>query len=204
MDDHKHFFVDNFLDVDLLNKTTLEKNELPSDETLPIKCGYLINSDGSLEEDRKNPTLYNRYHDNSIVKSLLPESTRELIDLIQSQLQSHLSNPTVYNLKVLTNNIMDKTHTWGRWHKDFNPIEGYDDLTNLWLSFYTISGDEVNSEFQISPTEEWPDVWKRGRKEVLSNNRLLCHNMNMGHQYHQHDKNDVVIVYIRWYDNIIK
>jgi len=28
--------------------------------------------------------------------------------------------------------------------------------------------------------------------------------MNMGHQYHQHDKNDVVIVYIRWYDNIIK
>jgi hypothetical protein len=200
MDDNNHFFVDNYLDADLLNKITLEKNELPSDKTLPTKCGYLINSDGSLEEDRKNPTLYNRYHDNSIVKSLLPESTRELIDLIQSKLQSRLSNPTVYNLKVLTNNVMDETESWGRWHKDYNPLHPAD----LWLSFYTISGNEVNSEFQISPTSEWPDLWNRGVKETLSGNRLFCQNMNLGHQYHQNDKNDVTMIYIRWYDNLIK
>ena len=41
-------------------------------------------------------------------------------------------------------------------------------------------------------------------KETLSDNRLFAHNMNLGHQYHQNDKNDVTLIYIRWYDNRIK
>ena len=72
----KYFFTDQFLDTDLLQRITSDK---PSAD----KSGYLINPDRSLEEDKVNPTLYNRYDNNSIVKNLLPESTRELIDLIE-------------------------------------------------------------------------------------------------------------------------
>ena len=91
-------------------------------------------------------------------------------------------------------------HTNGRWHKDYNPIENFDDTTKQWITFFTLSGEDVNSEFQVSHADEWPDIWNRGIKETLSNNRLFGHNMNLGHQYYQNDKNDVVLIYIRWYD----
>tara|TARA_R110000822_G_C15101739_1_gene471964 strand:- start:35 stop:616 length:582 start_codon:yes stop_codon:yes gene_type:complete len=189
----KYFFTDQFLDTDLLQRITSDK---PSAD----KSGYLINPDGSLEEDKVNPTLYNRYDNNSIVKNLLPDSIGELIDLIEFQLRPYLKRPIIYNFRTLVNNEVDPMHTNGRWHKDFNPIENFDDATKQWITFFTLSSDDVNSEFQVSPADEWPDIWNRGVKETLSNNRLFAHNMNMGHQYHQNEKNDVTLIYIRWYD----
>ncbi len=189
----EYFFTDQFLDTDLLQRVTINK-------PLEDQSGYLINPDGSLEEDKTNPTLYNRYDDNSIVKSLIPESAGELIDLIQLQLKPYLKRPVIYNYRVLINNQIDPMHTNGRWHKDYNPIENFDDTTKQWITFFTLSGEDVNSEFQVSHADEWPDIWNRGVKETLSNNRLFGHNMNLGHQYYQNDKNDVVLIYIRWYD----
>lgn len=189
----EYFFIDEFLDSDSLQKIT-------ADKPLVDASGYLINPDGSLKEDKTNPTLYNRYDDNSIVKSLLPKSNGKLIDLIESQLKSYLTRPVIYNYRTLINNEVDPMHTSGRWHKDYNPIENFDDTTKQWITFFTLSSDNVNSEFQVSYADEWPDIWKRGVKETLSNNRLFAHNMNLGHQYYQNDKNDVVLIYIRWYD----
>lgn len=189
----EYFFTDQFLNADLLQRLTINK-------PLEDQSGYLINPDGSLEEDKTNPTLYNRYDDNSIVKSLIPESAGELIDLIQLQLKPYLKRPVIYNYRVLINNQIDPMHTNGRWHKDYNPIENFDDTTKQWITFFTLSGEDVNSEFQVSHADEWPDIWNRGIKETLSNNRLFGHNMNLGHQYYQNDKNDVVLIYIRWYD----
>ena len=68
----EYFFIDEFLDSDTLQKITADK---PLVET----SGYLITPDGSLKEDETNPTLCNRYDDNSIVKSLLPKSNGKLI-----------------------------------------------------------------------------------------------------------------------------
>tara|TARA_R110002020_G_scaffold354143_1_gene566942 strand:- start:887 stop:1471 length:585 start_codon:yes stop_codon:yes gene_type:complete len=189
----EYFFIDEFLDSDTLQKITADK---PLVET----SGYLITPDGSLKEDETNPTLCNRYDDNSIVKSLLPKSNGKLIDLIESQLKSYLTRPVIYNYRTLINNEVDPMHTSGRWHKDYNPIENFDDTTKQWITFFTLSSDNVNSEFQVSYADEWPDIWKRGVKETLSNNRLFAHNMNLGHQYYQNDNNDVTMIYIRWYD----
>lgn len=189
----EYFFTDQFLNADLLQRVS-------DDKPVEDQSGYLINPDGSLEENTTNPTLYNRYDDNSVVKSLLPESAGELIDLIQLQLKPYLERPVIYNYRVLIDNQIDPVHTSGRWHKDYNPIENFDDTTKQWITFFTLSDDNVDSEFQVSYANEWPDIWNRGVKETLSNNRLFAHNMNLGHQYYQNDNNKVTMIYIRWYD----
>lgn len=196
----EYFFIDGFLDSSLLQRLTLEKDDIPSGDTLPSICGYFINSDGTVKEDLTNPTIYNRYDDNSILKSLLPKSTGEIIDLLELKLKEHLSNPVVYNFRLLKNIVMNPKETFGRWHQDYNPIENFEDPKKQWITFFTISSPNTNSEFQVSYTSEWPDIWNRGIKETLSNNRLFSHNMNLGHQYHQKDNNDVTFLYIRWYD----
>ena len=189
----EYFFTDQFLDTDTLQHVTIDK-------PLEDRSGYLINPDGSLEEDKTNPTLYNRYDDNSIVKRLLPDSIGELIDLIQQQLNPYMTRPVIYNYRVLINNEVDPLHTSGRWHQDYNPIENFDDNTKQWITFFTLSGDNIDSEFQVSYADEWPDIWNRGIRETLSDNKLFAHNMNLGHQYYQNDNNDVTLIYIRWYD----
>ena len=189
----EYFFTDQFLNADLLQRVS-------DDKPVEDQSGYLINPDGSLEENTTNPTLYNRYDDNSVDKSLLPESAGELIDLIQLQLKPYLERPVIYNYRVLIDNQIDPVHTSGRWHKDYNPIENFDDTTKQWITFFTLSDDNVDSEFQVSYADEWPDIWNRGVKETLSNNRLFAHNMNLGHQYYQNDNNKVTMIYIRWYD----
>ena len=189
----EYFFTDQFLNADLLQRVS-------DDKPVEDQSGYLINPDGSLEENKTNPTLYNRYDDNSIVKRLLPDSMGELIDLIQLQLKPYLKRPVIYNYRVLIDNQIDPVHTSGRWHKDYNPIENFDDTTKQWITFFTLSDDNVDSEFQVSYANEWPDIWNRGVKETLSNNRLFAHNMNLGHQYYQNDNNKVTMIYIRWYD----
>ena len=189
----EYFFIYQFLDTDTLQHVTIDK-------PLEDQSGYLINPDGSLEEDKTNPTLYNRYDDNSIVKRLLPDSIGELIDLIQQQLNPYMTRPVIYNYRVLINNEVDPLHTSGRWHQDYNPIENFDDNTKQWITFFTLSGDNIDSEFQVSYADEWPDIWNRGIRETLSDNKLFAHNMNLGHQYYQNDNNDVTLIYIRWYD----
>ena len=97
----EYFFTDQFLNADLLQRVS-------DDKPVEDQSGYLINPDGSLEENTTNPTLYNRYDDNSVVKSLLPESAGELIDLIQLQLKPYLERPVIYNYRVLIDNQIDQ------------------------------------------------------------------------------------------------
>ena len=204
MNDQQYFFIDNFLDTDLVSAIATEKTKLATIETLPDNCGHFINPDGIVVDDSTHPNIYNRYHDNSMLKSLLTKSVVNLIDKIRVSLTPYLNNPVIYNYATLPSLKMNVKETSGGWHKDYNPIENFDDATKQWITFFTLSSDDVNSEFQVSHTSEWPDVWKRGIKETLSDNRLFAHNMNLGHQYHQNDKNDVTLIYIRWYDNLIK
>ncbi len=189
----EYFFTDQFLNADLLQRVS-------DDKPLIDYPGYLINPNADLLKDKTNPTLYNRYDDNSIVKRLLPDSMGELIDLIQQKLKPYLKRPVIYNYRVLIDNQIDPMHDAGRWHKDYNPIENFDDPTKQWITFFTLSDADVNSEFQVSYADEWPDIWHRGVRETLTNNKLFAHNMNLGHQYYQNDNNDVTMIYIRWYD----
>ena len=83
----EYFFTDQFLNADLLQRVS-------DDKPLVDFPGYLSNPDGDLLRDKTNPTLYNRYDDNSIVKRLLPDSMGKLIDLIQQQLNPYMSRIT--------------------------------------------------------------------------------------------------------------
>lgn len=200
--DFKYFFIDDFLNQELLQRVTLDSTNLPSEQTLPNICGYLISDDGKYEQAPDHPYYYNRYHDNSILKSLLPGSIGEVIDLVKTELQQYMSNPVIYNFATMKNIVIDKREINGRWHKDYNPIENFFDDEKQWLVFISLSKDNVNSTFQITPTSEWPNIWNIGLNETLSNNRLFAHNMNLGHQYHQHDIDDVTLLGMRWYDKL--
>ena len=47
MNDQQYFFVDNFLDTDLVSAIATEKTKLAATEPLPDNCGHFINPDGS-------------------------------------------------------------------------------------------------------------------------------------------------------------
>ena len=83
MNDQQYFFIDNFLDTDLVSAIATEKTKLATIETLPDNCGHFINPDGIVVDDSTHPNIYNRYHDNSMLKSLLPKSVGNLIDKIR-------------------------------------------------------------------------------------------------------------------------
>jgi hypothetical protein len=191
---YNFFYKENFLENNLHQLMLDQKNWC-------LDYGCLVQEDGTYTIEQADSVIKNRYKDNTIVRSLLPEPAQNVVTNLENVLREHgVKDPVLFNFKVLTNITMDPIHLYGRWHKDFNLITHITDPLKLWFTMLCLTTNEVDSEFQVSPTSEWPNIWNIGVKKVLQSNQLFGHNMNLGHQYFQNPKNDLGILYVRWYD----
>lgn len=190
---YNYFYKENFLDDDL-HHLMLDKNNWC------LGKGVRINEDGT-HTTESEPLFKNRYKDNTVLKSILPNPTQNVVTKLESLLiENGVVSPIVYNLNFMVDIKIDPTHINGRWHKDFNLISDINDPIKLWFTMLCFTSNQINSQFQISPTSEWPNIWNIGKKETLMSNQLFGHNMNLGHQYFENDLNDLCIMYVRWYD----
>ncbi len=191
--DFKYFYEPNFLDSELHQSMLDPINHLAN-------TGMMIDENGIVTYD-SDSVLKNRFSDNSVLFDVLPNTTVKFLNLVKDKIINNGAvDPIVFNISALINPDPDPKTTIGVWHKDFNLVTHITDANKLWFTMYSLSIQEVNSEFLISPTAQWPDIWNRGVKEVLTSNKLFGHTMNLGHQYFQRDKNDLILLYIRWYD----
>jgi len=191
--DFKYFYELNFLDSELHQSMLDPINHLAN-------RGMMIDENGIVIDD-SDPVIRNRYKDNSVLFNVLPETTVKFLNLVRDKIVgTGAVDPIVFNISALINPDPDPRTTVGIWHKDYNLIPEITDPNKLWFTMYSLAEQEVNSEFLVSPTSEWPDIWNRGVKEVLTSNRLFGHSMNLGHQYFKKDKNELVLLYVRWYD----
>ena len=111
-----------------------------------------------------------------------------------------LKNPIVYNIAVLSNLVTVPGTNGHGWHKDYNPIKHITDTSKLWITFLALSQSEIDTEFVVSPTTDGPTLWDIGVDLTLTSNVAIGHNMNLGHNYIVNNKNDLSLIYIRWYD----
>jgi hypothetical protein len=199
--DLKYFYQPNFLDSELHELMLDTKNQC-------LDFGMTIDSDGSIVFDKgygdghNSGTVFrNRYKDNSIIKDNLSQPFKSVIDLLEIKLiENGVKNPVIFNLGMMINpNPSPSNKNYG-WHKDYNIIDHIQDPLKLWFTIFSLTKNEVTSEFMVSPTSEGVDYWKLGVKEIVDSNKLFAHNMNLGHQYIVGNKNEVTIMYGRWYD----
>lgn len=192
--DYKYFYIPDFLD------TTLHQALLdPVNHCAGI--GYTINEDGSTTITEDDPVIRNRYSDDSLLIPRLPEPLARFIHLAKGKMIEHGAiAPTVFNINAIIKPDPDIRTTAGQWHKDYNLITHITDPNKLWFTMLSLSSSEVNSEFMVSPTASWPDIWNIGVRTTVESNKLFGHTMNLGHQYFKKDKNDLTLLYIRWYD----
>ena len=190
----KYFYQENFLDQDL-HESMLD----PINQCMDLI--FAIDNQGLLSYPNIDH-IENRYHNNSILKDNVPESTKALIELLENKLKLEgLEVPTIYNLALLSNPTVDPFYDASfEWHRDYNPIKHITDPNKLWFTMLSLSRHEVDSEFMISPSPEGPEFWNHGVRTTVSTNKLFGHNINMGHQYIPKTKNQLGFLYIRWYD----
>ena len=192
--DYKYFYESDFLDT-ALHQALLD----PANHCAGV--GYTINEDGSTIITEDDPVIRNRYNDDSLLIPRLPEPLQRFIHLTKGKMVEHGAIiPTVYNISALVKPDPDTRTTVGRWHKDYNLITNVTDPNKLWFTMLSLGSNDVTSEFMVSPTSEWPNLWNIGVKTTLESNKLFGHTMNLGHQYFKKDKNDLTLLYIRWYD----
>ncbi len=191
--DYKWFYQADFLEDSL-------HNQLVESLSLGFKSGLFIDEEGTVTETQGN-VVSNRYHDNSILKSKVSKDTLLAIELIENKLiESGVKVPVLFNLSTLVGPRPTPDMKSYGWHKDFNIIEHIQDPLKLWFTMLTLTKNDVNSEFMVSPTPEGPDFWKMGVRTVATSNKLFGHNMHLGHEYAPKENNNVCILYMRWFD----
>jgi hypothetical protein len=191
--DYKYFYHPDFLDSDLHQSMLDPINHLANK-------GMMIDENGIVTDD-SDPVVRNRYKDNSVLFNNLPQPMVRFLNTVRDKIiDNGAVDPVVFNISALINPDPDPKTTVGKWHKDYNLIPEISDPNKLWFSMYSLTLQEANSEFLVSPTAEWPNIWNIGVKEVLTTNKLFGHTMNLGHQYFKKDKNELVLLYIRWFD----
>lgn len=194
--DYKWFYQTDFLDAGLHAKMLDPVNQC-------INLGLSVNIDGSVNFDGKELST-NRYKDNSIFKEHLPEATKDVLGRLENELKlAGCKVPTIFNLMTIINPYPIQGMKAYGWHKDFNLIDHVQDPLKLWFTMLMLSSDEVTSEFMVSPGPDGPDFWSMGVRTTASSNKLFGHNMNLGHGYFPREKNQVGVLYIRWYDNVV-
>lgn len=192
--DYKYFYETDFLDTTLHQALSDPINHCAG-------VGYTINEDGSITVTETDPVIRNRYSDDSILIPLLPEPLQEFINLAKGKMiEQGAVIPTIFNISALIKPDPDVRTTVGQWHKDYNLITNITDPNKLWFTMLSLGSNDVTSEFMVSPTSEWPNLWNIGVRTTLESNKLFGHTMNLGHQYFKKDKNDLTLLYIRWYD----
>ncbi len=192
-ENYKWFYQSDFLNQDLHDRLLQYINENPN-------FGITINVDGAVVKTESN-LIENRFNDNSVCKTILSDPVLEFIELVENKLiQNGCKVPTIYNFGILFDPYPRPGVKAYKWHKDYNVIEHIQDPNKLWFTIFSLSDKEVNSEFTVSPTPEGPDFWNMGVRTAVATNKLFGHNMNLGHEYDPKDKNNVAILYIRWFD----
>lgn len=162
--------------------------------------GFFVSKDGEVtKEDTKY--VSNRYHNNQIVKGNVPDTVRNFIEINESKLiENGVEVPVLFNFAVL----MDPKPKFGDkgygWHKDYNLIDHIQDPLKLWFTMYTLTNQDVDSQFIVSPTADGPEFWNMGVRTEATTNKFFGHNMHLGHEYLPKDKNSVAMVYMRWFD----
>ena len=193
---YKWFYRTDFLDAGLHKKMLDPVNQC-------INLGLSVNVDGSINFDGKE-LLSNRFKDNSIFKANLPAATKDVVELLENELKlMGCKVPTIFNFMTIINPYPIPGMKAYGWHKDFNLIDHVQDPLKLWFTMLMLSSDEVTSEFMVSPGPDGPDFWNMGVRTTASSNKLFGHNMNLGHGYFPKEKNQVGVLYIRWYDNVV-
>lgn len=190
---YKYFYQSDFLDKEFHQKMLDPVNHLANK-------GMMIDENGIATDD-SDPVVRNRYKDNSVLFDNLPQTMVMFLNTVRNKIMENGAiDPIVFNITALINPDPSPNTTVGNWHKDYNLIPEITDPNKLWFTMYSLAEKEVTSEFLVSPTAEWPNIWNIGVKEVLTTNKLFGHTMNLGHQYFQKDKNELVLLYVRWYD----
>ena len=187
-----------FYEPDFLDQVLHEQMLYPINQCIDL--GLSVDIDGNVSTGNGEASS-NRYRDNSIFKDNLPDATRTLIELLENRLiQQGVKVPILFNLMTIVDPYpLPGMKAYG-WHKDFNLIEHIQDPLKLWFTMLSLTRHEVNSEFMVSPTPEGPEFWNIGVRTTVESNKLFGHNMNLGHGYFPKEKNQVGILYIRWYD----
>jgi hypothetical protein len=190
---YQWFYQTDFLDQELHEQMLDPVNQC-------VNLGLSVNSDGSTSIGNGEVNT-NRYSDNSIFKANIPNPTKNLVELLENKLiDAGVKVPVLFNfMNIIDPDPSPMTKAYG-WHKDYNIVEHIQDPLKLWFTMLSLTNDEVNSEFMISPTPEGPEFWNMGVRTIVTSNKLFGHNMNLGHEYFPKDKNHVGILYIRWYD----
>lgn len=187
-----------FYEPDFLDQVLHERMLYPINQCIDL--GLSVDIDGNVSTGNGEASS-NRYRDNSIFKDNIPDATRILIELLENRLiEQGVKVPILFNLMTIVDpHPLPGMKAYG-WHKDFNLIEHIQDPLKLWFTMLSLTRQEVNSEFMVSPTPEGPEFWNMGVRTTVESNKLFGHNMNLGHGYFPKEKNHVGILYIRWYD----
>ena len=190
---YRWFYESDFLDQRLHDQLlTTVNNDLGS--------GLFIDTEGNITE--QDTLVWNNRHDNhDILKTNVPEVGAQFIEMNERKLiDAGVVTPVLFNFAVLVNPNPNPLGDDYGWHKDFNLIEHIEDPLKLWFTMYTITDQEVDSEFMVSPTPDGPEFWNIGVRTKANTNQLYGHNMNLGHEYVAKEKNRVTMLYMRWFD----
>lgn len=193
--DCKYFCKTDFLGQDLYQSMLDPKNQRTGMK------GLVISETGEVSESN-DYVVRNYCLDQSPLHNILPKALSEVVNAIVPLLKDQgLKDPKVRHIYNIANtNSHEKSDSLG-WHKDFNVEKNIRDPLKLWITFLILSNDKTNSKMIVSPTKEGPSLWNIGLDLTLETNQLIAHNFNLGHEYVKLDKNDLNIMYIRWYDN---
>ena len=192
--DYRCFCNTNFLDDALYQSMLIPENQF-------VGKGLMVSDDGSYTVDLEEFTLKNRYKDNSVLLTALPTSLAKVIEVTKNRLiREGLKNPVAFNIRALVNPESDPMSRGHGWHKDYNCVPHIDDPLKLWITMMVLSNDASDSTFMVSPGPEGPGLWNIGYKKIVCPNMLFAHNMNLGHEYIAGAKNNLSLLYIRWYD----
>lgn len=192
--DYKYFYHYDYLDSDLHDQV-LTSGSLNWDK------GILVDRDGSV-----SPTddliLKNRcLNDDSIFMQHLSQPMFSTVDIVKrSLIDFGAKNPIAFNIGTLTNPSPTPGSKAHGWHKDFNIVEHINDETKLWIVMLIFTNESVNSKLTVSPTPEGPKLWNIGFDAELKSNFMMAHSINLGHHYIPGSKNQLKLVYMRFYD----
>lgn len=196
--DFRYFYKQNYLN------TELHKSMLSHDNQWANKTGITITENEQIftNIDSTDICIKNYCQDQRVIESVLPQPLVGCIrNIRQSLTENGAKNPKLRHIATLVDpEVNPRSKAYG-WHKDYNIEKDIKDEKKLWLTFLILSEKEINSKFVVSPTPEGLGFWNIGMDLTLETNLLIAHTLNLGHNYIEMDKNELSLIYMRWYES---
>jgi len=193
--DYKYIHEPDFLSQDL-HELMLDPENQRAD-----KPGAIITESGQIWPVSDN-LIKNYCSDQSVLHSFLPLPFVQLLKEMRVVLiEQGMTDPKVRHLTTMINPEEAKPGELSHgWHKDYNVEKVITDPMKLWITFFTLTPNAVNSKISMSPTADGPSQWGIGTEATLHSNTFLGHNFNIGHHYKESTDDELNMIYIRWYD----